>query len=244
MDGMSSFKIEDDFAPAFTAWQQKPNKQTMGLLLNQVQPAIEKGIAANVGKQVSPVLRSSARKLAIGAIKSYDPSRAQLSTHIINHMRGLRRIGRQQQNIIRVPERIAIDQHFLSQSEAELEDMLGREPTTSELADRTGISMRRIGKIRSYKPPVYEGSLLNQQSGEDDPFLPAVENDRGDYVIKAVYDDLDETNQQIVEWTLGLYGKPKLSNQQIASRLRMTPGGVSQRKALIQQRIDEMEQLG
>lgn len=244
MDGMKSFKIEDDFAPAFNAWKQKPTKQTMGLLLTQVQPAIDKGVAANVGKQVSPVLRSSARKLAIGAIRSYDPVKAQLSTHIINHMKGLRRIGRQQQSIIHVPERIAIDQHFLSQSQAELEDQLGREPTTSELADHTGISMRRIGKIRSYKSPVYEGSLLNQQSGEDDPYLPAVETDRAHYVIKAVYDDLDETNQQIIEWTLGLYGKPKLTNQQIAARLRMTPGGVSQRKALIQKHIDQMEQLG
>ena len=143
-----------------------------------------------------------------------------------------------------MPERVALDQNFLFQAETELEDRLGREATTSELADHTGISMRRIGKIRSYKAPMYEGSLLAQQSGDDDPYLPAVENDRGQYVIRAVYDDLDETNQQIVEWTLGLYGKPKLSNQQIAARLRMTPGGVSQRKATIQQRIDEMEQLG
>jgi DNA-directed RNA polymerase specialized sigma subunit len=240
MDGP---QLEPQFADAFNAWKQRPDKQSMGHLLQQVRPVIDTGVAKNVGKQVSPVLRSSARKLAIGAIRSYDPNKAKLSTHIINHMQGLRRIGRQQQNIIRVPERIAIDQTYLRQAEAEIEDRLGREATTSELADHTGISMRRIEKIRRYKPPVYEGSLLTQQSAEMDPGLPAVDQDRGNYTLRAVYDDLDSTNQQIVEWTLGLYGKSKLSNQQIASKLRMTPGAVSQRKALIQQRIDEMEQL-
>lgn len=244
MDGFNNNKLEPDLADAYDGWKQKPGPQTMGLLLNRVQPAIEKGISANVGNKVSPVLRSSARKLAIGAIRSYDPQRAQLSTHIINHMRGLRRIGRQQQNIIRTPDRIAIEQNFLSQAQAELEDQLGRDPTTSELADHAGISMRRIAKIRRYRPAVYEGSLLAIQDGDDDPFLPSVERDTGDYVVRAVYDDLDETNQQILEWTLGLYGKKPLSNQQIAAKLRLTPGAVSQRKAIIQRQLDEMSQLG
>jgi len=242
---MDGFKIEPDYADAYQTWKKKPGKSTMGPLLKQVQPAIDKGIAANAGRNASPVLRSSARKLAIDAVRSYDPKRSQLSTHVINHMRGLRRLNRQQQQILRIPERVVLDQRFLTTAEAELEDRLGRDPSTSELADHTGLSLKRIGKVRSYRHPAYEGSLLSTQAGDEKGgFLPSVEHDREDYVIRAVYDDLDETNQQIVERTLGLYGKTKLSNAQIASKLRMTPGAVSQRKAHIQQLIDQMTELG
>lgn len=237
-------KLEPDYEQEYNAWKEKPNPQTTGRLLRKVQPAIDKGIHAHVGKQVSPVLRSSARKVALQAIRSYNPQQAKLGTHIINHMKGLRRIGRQQQQILRTPERVSLDQSFLAAAEAELGDRLGRSPSVTELADHTGLSVRRITKVRSYQQPVYEGSLLSmQQQGEDAGFLPAVEHSSMDVVTRAVYDDLDPINQQIMDWSLGLHGRKPLSNQEIAAKLKLTPGAVSQRKAIIQARLDEMEEL-
>ena len=237
-------KLEPDYEIEYNAWKEKPNPQTTGLLLRKVQPAIDRGVQAHAGKNVSPVLRSSARRLALTAIRTYDPAKAQLGTHIINHMKGLRRIGRQQSQVMRIPERVSLDQSFLANAEAELNDRLGRDPTITELADHTGLSAKRISQVRSYRHPISEGSFLGMtQGGESSGFLPAVSQDNMDIVTRAVYDDLDSINQQIMDWTLGRNGTRPLSNQEIASKLRMTPGAVSQRKALIQRRIDEMEQL-
>ena len=54
-----------------------------------------------------------------------------------------------------------------------------------------------------------------------------------------VYYDLDDTNQSIMEYTLGLHGAPVLENREIANRLGITAGAVSQRKAKIQAMLDE-----
>jgi RNA polymerase primary sigma factor len=236
-------KLEPDFENEYNTWKTTPSPQTMGGLLRKVQPVIDRGVAAYVGKQPGPVVHGSARKLAVQAIKNYDPLQAKLGTHITNNLQGLRRIARRQQNVLRVPERISLQQNQLHRAGLDLEDELGREPTLAELADHTGLSPGRIQQVRNYRPPVSEGSLLNMQSEGEDGYMPAVDRDPFDSVTRAVYDDLDESNQKILEWSLGLQGKA-FSNQQIAAKLGVTPGAVSQRKMFIQQRLDHMASLG
>lgn len=238
-------RLEKEFEPEYNAWKTQPSPATTGALLRKVQPAIDRGVFANVGKDAGPVLRSSARRLALEALRTYDPQRARLSTHVINHMQGLRRLSRQQQQVLRVPERVSLDQTYLMKAEVELSDQLGRDPSTLELADYTGISPKRITKVRSYRPPIAEGSLMAMMSPEGgEGSMPSVEHGNLDVVMRAVYEDLDPINQKIIEWTLGLNGQKQLSNQLIASKLRLTPGAVSQRKAQIQARLDEMSQHG
>ncbi len=237
-------KLEDNYAQEFTAWQKQPTPQTTGTLLRKLQPVIDRGVRAHVGPKVSPVLRSRARRVTLDALNTYDPQQARLSTHVTNHLKGLRRISRQQQQVLRVPERVSLDQQFLVNAETELHDKLGREPTSGELADHTGVSQARIHYVRKFRPPVAEGSLLaSMDSGSDEgSFQPAVEQDSTPILLEAVYGDLGGMNQKIMDWTLGLHGSEAISNQDIARRLRLTPGAVSQRKAQIQKRIYEMEE--
>lgn len=237
-------QLDKNLIPEYSAWKKKPDKSSRGALLRKLQPSIDRGISAHVGKSTSPVLRSSARRLALGALDTYDPQRARLSTHVINHMKGLRRIARQQQQVLKMPERVALDRNFLFKAETELTDTLGREPTITELADHTRLSERRIRKVQSFANPVYEGSLLAMTNGEGGGgFEPQVEQESMDTISRAVYEDLDPTNQNIMAWTLGLNGR-QYSNQQIASKLGLTPGAVSQRKQVIQSRLDEVQELG
>lgn len=242
MDSNNKSRLEPELAEPFTNWQKNPSKQTMGSLLQAAKPFMDRGIVANVGTQASPGLRSAARKLTVQAFRDYDPNTAAFSTHLTSRLQGLRRIDRRQQNVLRVPERVELDRRFLYAKETELEDRLGRPPSTSELSDYSGLSLRRIEKIRRYRQPVAEGSLLAGYERNDGNGMPAVQRSNEDYVLRAVYDDLDETNQQILEWSLGLYGNQQLSNQQIANRLRLTPSAVTQRKAAIQKQLDQMSE--
>ncbi len=56
-----------------------------------------------------------------------------------------------------------------------------------------------------------------------------------------LYHDLDPYDQVILEYGLGLNGSPKLPAAQIARRLKLSPGAVSQRASRIQQQLDELE---
>jgi DNA-binding NarL/FixJ family response regulator len=47
-----------------------------------------------------------------------------------------------------------------------------------------------------------------------------------------------------MEHTLGMNNKKVLSNQEIARKLGLSPGAISQRKARIQQLLDRREDLG
>lgn len=239
----SKFKIEPEYQQPFEAWKAEPTPQTSGAVLRALQPAIDQGIRAYAGKSVGPTTKSHARKITLQALKTYDPAKAALGTHVINHLKGLRRIQRQQAHILRTPERVMLDRGRLEDSRVDLEDRLGREPSTQELADYTGLSPKRIEYVRKFRSPVSEG-LFSARSvgGEMSGFAPAV-SQQSDVWLRAVYTDLNPTNQKILEWSAGLFGQPVLSNKEIARRLRLTPGAISQRKAIIQQQINQREEL-
>jgi len=233
-------RLEPRYQPQFNAWKNNPTTATTGALLKSVQPDIDKGIFAHVGKS-DPLLASKAKKMALQAIRSYDPTKAKLGTHIVNQLQGLKRVARQQSQILPIPERVVMDQGYIERAKAELADEFGRDPTAVELADRTGISVKRINYVNKFRYPMAVGSMANMSEEDDDLYQPEVQQTQSDSWLEFVYSDLDPTNQKIMEWTLGLHGNKALSNQDIARKLRMTPGAVSQRKAKIQQVLNQEE---
>lgn len=240
MPGQQTFKLEPDLAEPYWSWRSTRTPQTTGRLLKAVQPSIDKAIAVHVGKS-DPLLQSRARRLALGAFDSYDPERAGLGTHIVNQLQGLKRVVRQQRQIISVPERVVLDRSHVIDAENTLKDKLGREPTMVELADHTGLSLKRLRYVNRYRQPVAEGWFSG--SDEEDEYSPAVEGPASSAWLEMVYGDADPTNKKILEWSLGLHGLPQLSNQEIASRLRLTPGAISQRKLSLQRTLDQEKEF-
>ncbi len=237
--------LEPEFAPHFQTWKLNPTPHAATGLLRALQPTIDKAIGAHVGAP-NPFLRSRAKQMALQAVGSYDPYRAKLSTHLFNQLQGLKRVARKQNQVIAVPERVALAQGQVLQAENELLDRLGRDPTTTELADYTGLSAKRLRQVRAAPsnamPEGYYEGMVGEEGGGG--FSPAVQHDPTQAYLELVYSDLDPSNQQIMEWTLGLHGRKKLSNQQIAAKLGLTPGAISQRKAAIQRMLDEQQGFG
>jgi DNA-directed RNA polymerase specialized sigma subunit len=239
-------KLEPEFQDAYTAFNLDATPRNATNLLTVLQPTIQKGIQAYAGRKPGTLVKSQARRLALQAARSYNPSQARLSTHVINHLQGLRRFSRQQQEIIHVPERVQLDSRYLFHQEQEFEDQYGREPTIQELADYAKVSVARIEHVNKFRSPLATGTMQSRldAGGEMGNFNPAVQNLAGHRAwVRAVYDDLNATNRIIMEHTLGLHGKKVLSNQEIARKLRLTPGAVSQRKATIQQLLNQEQEL-
>jgi DNA-directed RNA polymerase specialized sigma subunit len=235
-------RLEPKYQKPFQTWQDDPTPENATQLLTAVKPAIDRGIRAHVGAKVSPATRSHARRLTLNAVRNYDANKSQLTTHIINHMQGLKRVVRQQGHVLSVPERVELDRRRVATAQAELEDTLGREASPMELADHTRLSLRRLQHIQQFKPPVSEGKMLSPRE-EAEGFMPAVQQGPSEAWLEMVYQDLTPVDQNILDWTLGLHGRSVASNQHIAKRLRITPGAVSQRKAKIQALLDQREEL-
>lgn len=239
----NSSQLEKDIADSFYAWKAEDSPTTRGALLRQVNPIIDTALHS-YGGTAGPSIRGQAKMMALNAFKSYDPSRGTMKTHLLSQLQGLRRAAAQSQQIISIPERVALDRGHLTETADQLREELGRDPSDMELASRTGLSLKRINYIRQAKPGTNTGSILDE---EGDVFSPASlipgNTDRTDAWADMVYYDLSDVDRKIMEHTLGMRGAEVLSNGELAARLGVSAGAVSQRKARIQQLLDQQYEI-
>jgi DNA-directed RNA polymerase specialized sigma subunit len=238
---------DDQLKQQISAWQKAPTPELTGGLLKNLQPTMDKAIAAHVGQGEvkNPLMRSRARRMTLDVMQRYDPAHAtRPSTYLYGQMAGLKRVARKQQQILSVPERAQLARGQLQKVQTELYDELGRDPTDDEIADRTGYSATRVRQIQGYGVPMSEGQLEGMYDEGRGFYSPAVNTfKKTNSWAEFIRSDMDPINQQILDHTLGLYGKPQLSNQQIAAKLKLTPGAISQRKAKIQAALDTESEL-
>lgn len=240
-----AIKLEPDFREPFRAFKASPSPATRGAMLRAVSPVLDAGIKSYGGASAGPGLRSKARQIAVKAFDTYDPEKAGLKTHLMGHLQGLQRLADQPARGFSVPERVLLDRRRLADAEGELGDLAGGvPPSTQQLADHLGMSMKRIAQVRSYRPGFAEGQIeaMGPQDGEDAGTGPAVVGpDATMAKLDFIYHDLDPINQSIVEHAFGLHGRPRMRPGQIATALNLTPGAISQRTAKIRAMLDQLD---
>lgn len=239
-------KLEPDYADAFQAWKASPTPATNSKLLTAVHPVIQTALQSYGGSSAaSPTLRSKARQMALHAFQSYDPSRGRLRTHLLSQLQSLRRAAAKEQNIIGLPEQVGLDYQHLTQAENELRDQLGRDPSDAETADHTGLSFKRLAYIRQARMPVAEGTS-EVPDAEGNMSSPASALPGADDSLawqEFVYHDLGTTDKVIMDYVLGRHGSPRLPPGEIAKRLGITVGAVSQRTAKMQKLLDQRNEM-
>lgn len=231
--------LEPELEEPYSAWKKAPGPQTNAMMLKALQPTLAGAVRTHVG-ETNPLLQGHAKLLAIEGLHSYDPTKGRLQTHLYNHLQGLKRLNRQQTQILKVPERLSLDRYHLGNAEAELQAVLGREPTDAELADHTGFSQKRMARTRSWSPAISEGMVA---ATPDDAGQPGVRSDPSGLWAQIIYDELDDHHKKVMEYSFGLHGRAPLANHQIAAKLHRTPGAISQAKARIQAKLDEQYDL-
>jgi DNA-directed RNA polymerase specialized sigma subunit len=242
--------IGNDFDTAYTQWQKTKTPESNTAILKTLQPVIDTAVMSYAGQSASPTIKSRAKIMALKALDSYDPQRGNVRTHLLSQLQSLRRATAQAQNIINIPEQVSLDFSRLNESENELRDQLGRDPSDDELADSTGLSVRRIRKIRAFNQPVSEGMTTREVAGDEAyggdvaSAVPGSGNRAADAWFDFVYGDLSPVDQLIADMTLGRHGRRRASTQDIARRLNITPGAVSQRAAKIQAQLDKQYTQG
>jgi DNA-directed RNA polymerase specialized sigma subunit len=233
---------EPDLDAEYKAWRAKPSPEASAHILDTLRPAIDRAAAAQVGN-VNPIIRAKARTLALGALHTFNPERGRLVSHIYNAMQPLKRYVGQLGSGVHTPERLVFDKRTVTNATRELADELGRDPNDDELADRSGFSRKRLAAIRRANVAMPEGSIraMGEASPEGDAISPAIRQEPGTSGLHIVYDELSPLDKRVMELSIGWNANPVLGTGEIAKRLRRSPGWVSQRKLVIQNQIDKLQ---
>jgi len=223
-------------ADSYSIYKQQPTPDTLNLVVNDLRPAVAYSLSSlNAGDD--PIIQSKAKMIVAGAVKSYSPDfGATLETHVANQLQQLNREVRKYRSPLQLSERHQLDAYAINKAEAELQDKHGREPNVNEVADHIGLSVARIEKIK--KNSFSAGTEMFTPEGEDvlaGAELPSYEEE----AIRYVYDDADYKDQKIIEHKMGYGGAKELSNEEIASKLRIHPAQISRRSAKLLLKVNE-----
>lgn len=202
-------------------------------LMNSLKPIRNKHVnryaSANVHR---PAMEARADQLMIKSLESYDPTRAQLNTHMEGNLRSLDRYTKKRQNFSRVTEsRLSIVGDY-NRAKAELRDDLNREPTSVEIADHLKISRKQVEKLELELKSDQIGSMVPETQ---DAFVSDDALDKE--VADLLYTTLTPEEQLVWEYMTGTGGKPQINKgSDIAKRLGWSNAKVSQRKKSIEQK--------
>lgn len=218
---------------AYDTWRTRPDRQSTTAVLKQLDPVINSSLHS-YGLDKDPVMRATASTYAISALPRFDPAKGvKLETFMFNELKRMQRIAPKHQYAIPRPEQAMLDSKMIDKAQRTLTEELGREPTVPELSDSVKLSPKRIQSIRQhYQRPT---SSEVQEAPEED----LAES----LWLDAVYDELDPTDQKIMDWTMGRNGQDVLSKRDMAVRLGVSAPAVTKRAQRIAARLQEGQNL-
>ena len=226
----------------YDSWVKTKDSRAMSSILDNLNNDIDKAVYAYAGLNAGPAVRTKAKLLAAKAVKSYTPKAGSTLRSWVYTQ--LQPVGRYARDLTPspVPERAFQQLSSLKRMEADFYENKGRSPSDAELADLSSISTRQIAKLRTYDKKLFSESHQaysgpNPMSAQE---LTAVDN-KGfkQDVLATMYTSLSAPEQVILEHKLGYNNKQILSNNDIAKKLKMSPGRVSQLTTALASKLDE-----
>ena len=222
----------------WSTWKQDQDPAKLGQLLTSFRPMIRSVVRKWSGGGVSDqILRDNAEILAVKAFRSYDPGKpASLGTHVFNGMKRLSRVVTSNQNVARIPEHRSQKIGTFQNIRAHLEGELDREPTSAELAETLGWSLKDVNTMEwsLRKDLLRSGDVLADYA------LPATHaSEKQRDLVDFIYYELDSREKLVFEYLTGKYGKPKSTAGEIAKLMGVSDATVSRIRKRIENKIEK-----
>ena len=218
--GLSKVAFVDQAAKTLSEKRQKekellngflkdPSKETFMPLYTSYKPLIIR--AAEKNMRGSTIPRAAHMALAaqsfLDATRTFDPKRgANFTTHMFNTVfeKG-KRLNLKYQNIGYIPESRATKYQAYQTALHLLREELGREPSSIEIADESGISVAEIEKLRKEvtRDLIAHEHLVNRGLG-------FAQSDKAMQVARDLMHSLEPKHALVLEYIVGLNGKPSL----------------------------------
>lgn len=197
------------------------NEASLGELYDSLTPIIKRQTMSFKGNLPEAYIDAMVKKHVLHALNTWDPAKAQMNTHILNRMHKVKREVSQYQN----PGRLAEASHWkvpaAQNVQANLTEELGRDPTREELAHALGTSTEEAHRLRA-------GTRRDLSAIEGQNRWVTPEADQQSALLRDFAQELPPLEQQVLYMVFGLEGHPELQAKDIASKLGLTPGRVSQ----------------
>lgn len=226
-------------------WKSTGDMQHMNNLLESLNPLIQREV--NVFK-TSPLPQEAIKLRALiitkNALEDYDPTKSQINTHLINNLKKLNRFVYENQNIGKIPEhRILKITQFKSIKE-QLREQLNREPTTFDIANEMKLPPAEVERLEQELRQ--DLTIMNEAENEEGGGFyyldPQVYTDKTKEAVHFVYYSLsDPTDQQLMEYYFGMFGKEKLPIVNIANKLKITHNKASKRLKELADMVQQTE---
>lgn len=229
----------------YDKWVSEPTPENLGNTVKDLDPVI-RNVLHSIGGTGDPYLYSQARTLTAKAVMSYDPQYGSgLKTWTSRQLQPLRRTKRLSQSAIRIPESVQLDAWQIKKTEQEFLDENGREPDMDELADAAGLSVKRIQKVQRQFMSTPSDSVVTGDGTEDSSGIGQMggETDFGAEAMDYVFKESDYVDRKILEYKMGYNGKPALSGNEIAAKLKLTPVQVSRRSAKLALKVQDYQHI-
>lgn len=230
----------------YKVWKKSNKTQDLNSMLDYLNSDIDKAVYAYSGLNSGPAVKSRAKLLAVKAIKNYDPkSASSLRSWVYTQLQPLSRYSREL-SPSPMPERTLQQLSLLKKFENEFYENKGRDPSDMELADLTGMSIKQLDKVRGLDKKTYSENFV-AFSGENpvtaQELIATPSSKIKEDTLAAMYSALTPPEQLILEHKLGYNNKKILSNNQIAKKLKMSPGRVSQITSSLASKLEEYASL-
>lgn len=206
----------------WTKYQQGDNTVATDIL-KSLKPTIDSALKSYT--QGNEEYRTKAKVLALEAVKSYDPSKSKLETHVFNHLKRLQRLSADRGNFVHIPEQTALDKRNLEKLIHDYTIDNGFEPSYQWLSDQSGMPIKKISRILSIQG--YTSTSMTK--GESGDSMDKAPRNAIQLYEDTLYQELDEKNKKIYEWLTGYNGSPMLDRATVAKKLKMTLPALSQR---------------
>lgn len=230
---------QDDIVQTIADWQKKSTPETTKQILDFIRPTIDSALHTYTPGQQN-TFRIKATSYALQSLRNYDATKkVSPKTFVFSNLQRLNRLRRQRQNIIHIPQNQVYMKQMLDSKAAQLQSDLGRPPTDQQLSQALYISKRKLDKLRQQSSVTISQTMSQDPQGHQ--LLGASDVTDRDY-YNYVYSSVSPVDKKIMQWTSGYSTKP-LSNNQIAEKLHISPGAVSQRKNRIQQLMSQVRGL-
>jgi len=214
-------------------WKRNPSAVNLQRVLDQLNPVVQRAVNQRSGTLARPALELEAKALVHEALQTFRPTGgASLATHVTNRLKKLSRLNYQHQNLARIPEYQSLKYHTYTSAQAQLNDLLGREPTSDEMADQLGWSKPAL---QSYQTNLRKEFI---ESGDTPPIFDDDAGESG--MIDYIYHDFSPLQKQIWEHSTGYRDAPTMSNPQLMKKLGLTQGQLSYQKRLMTNRIENI----
>lgn len=208
----------------YATWKSTHSGQDLEALLRSLEPLIQAEVGRRAGTLARDLLVIQAKKIAVDAIKSYQPSMGvKISTHVTNQLQRLSRVNYAHQNAARIPEHSMLQFHSVNIAKEDFRAAEGRDPSDEELGDALKWSPK---KVQQFQSQFARSELVESIDTPGDMFISSNHDPRVDYV----YMSLSPRQKQIFEMTTGYGGRKRMSNAQIQQQLGITLGTLSYEK--------------